>query len=383
MENNKVVFTPCKTYQESDIQPATRQLFQKLGGLKKYIQPGQKVLLKVNLLMKKLPEAAVTTHPALVEAVIKQIQELGAQVIIADSPGGPFNKTWLKGIYRETGMEAVAKKTGAQLNWNFQQQDFSFPEGQILKQITLAKFIKEADVIISLAKLKTHGFTIYTGAVKNLFGAVPGLLKADYHLRMSDVRDFSDMLIDIIEYVKPQISIMDAVIAMEGAGPSLGDLKQVGLLAASTNPHALDLACCHLIGLAPNQVFTLQKAIERSLVPKKFQELDIQGIEREKLKPIPFKVPASSRSRHVPIRLPAIIDRYFYNILRPSPDFIHDKCVGCGICARNCPAKCIEMIKKRPYVDLSRCIRCFCCQELCPYHAVEIKRGRLSRLLFK
>ena len=382
MENNKVIFTPCNSYQATDIQPATRQLFQELGSLEKYIKPGQKVLLKANLLMKKTPDTGVTTHPALVEAIVNQIQDIGAQVIIADSPGGPFNKNWLKGIYRETGMEAMANKTGAQLNWNFQHQDFSFPEGNILKQITLAKIIKEVDVIISIAKLKTHGFTIYTGAVKNLLGTVPGLLKADYHLRMSDIRNFSDMLVDIAEYVKPKISIMDAVIAMEGAGPSSGDLKQVGLLAASTNAHALDLACCHLIGLAPDRVFTLQKAIERNLVSKNFQDLNIQGIDRENLKPIPFKVPASSRSRHVPVPLPAVIDRYFYNILRPSPYFIHDKCVGCGVCARNCPPKCIEMIKKRPYADLSICIRCFCCQELCPYHAVEIKRGRLSRLLF-
>jgi len=383
MENNKVIFTPCNTYQESDTQPATRQLFQEMGGLNQYIQPGQKVLLKVNLLMKKTPESAVTTHPALVEAIVNQIHALGAKVIIADSPGGPFTKTWLKGIYRETGMEAVANKTGARLNWNFQQQDFPFPEGKILKQITLAQMVRDVDVIISIAKLKTHGFTIYTGAVKNLFGTVPGLLKADYHLRMSDVRDFSNMLVDIAEYVKPQISIMDAVIAMEGAGPSSGDKKHVGLLAASTNPHALDLACCHLIGLVPNRVFTLQKAIERGLVSKNFQGLDIQGMDRENLKPIPFKVPVSSRSRHVPIPLPALIDRFFYNILRPSPDFIHEKCVGCGLCARNCPAKCIKMIEQRPHAELSRCIRCFCCQELCPYQAVEIKRGRLSQILFQ
>ncbi len=379
----RVIIVPCNSYQNEEIKKSTYNMFNTLGGLNNFIKPGQKVLLKVNLLMKKAPEAAVTTHPSLVEAVVNQIQAIGAKVIIADSPGGPFTKNWLKGIYRETGMEAVANKTGAQLNWNFQQQDFPFPEGKILKQITLAQYVKEVDVVISIAKLKTHGFTIYTGAVKNLFGTVPGLLKADYHLRMSDIKDFSNMLVDIAEYVKPQITIMDAVMAMEGAGPSSGDKKHVGLLAASTNPHALDLAFCHHIGLSPSQVFTLRQAIDRGLVPNDFQELDIQGMERDNLKPIPFKVPASSRSGHIPIPLPAAIDRFFYNILRPSPNFIHEKCVGCGLCARNCPAKCIEMIEQRPYADLSRCIRCFCCQELCPYHAVEIKRGRLSRLLFR
>jgi uncharacterized protein (DUF362 family)/Pyruvate/2-oxoacid:ferredoxin oxidoreductase delta subunit len=379
----RVVIVPCNSYQNEEIKKSTYNLFKPLGGLEQFIKSGQKVLLKVNLLMKKQPEAGVTTHPALVEAIVNQIQALGAKVIIADSPGGPFTKSWLKGIYRETGMEEVANRTGAQLNWNFQQEDFPYPEGKILKQITLTQVIKEVDVVISIAKLKTHGFTIYTGAVKNLFGTVPGLLKADYHLRMSDVSDFSNMLVDVTEYVKPQLSIIDAVTAMEGAGPSAGDLKQVGFLAASTNPHALDLAFCYHIGLEPRRVFTLMKAIERDLIPDDFQQLDIQGIDIADFKPIPFKVPATSRSRHIPLHLPQGLDNFLYNLLRPRPHFIHEKCVGCGLCAQNCPAKCIEMIEQRPHVDLSKCIRCFCCQELCPYNAVEIKRNKLSKIIFR
>ena len=379
----RVIIVPCNSYQNEEIKKSTYNMFNKLGGLDQFIKPGQKVLLKANLLMKKTPDTGVTTHPVLVEAVINQVQALGAKVIIADSPGGPFTKNWLKGIYRETGMETIAIRTGAQLNWNFQQQDFPFPEGNILKQVTLAQVVKDVDVVISIAKLKTHGFTIYTGAVKNLFGTVPGLLKADYHLRMSDVRDFSNMLVDIAEFVKPQISIMDAVIAMEGAGPSAGDLKQVGFLGASTNPHALDLAFSHHIGLEPERVFTLLKAIERNLIPDSFKELDIQGLETDELNPIPFKVPATSRSRHIPLHLPPAIDRILYNIMRPSPHFIHEKCVGCRLCAQNCPAKCIEMVEQRPHVELSKCIRCFCCQELCPYQAVEIKRNKLSKIIFR
>jgi uncharacterized protein (DUF362 family)/Pyruvate/2-oxoacid:ferredoxin oxidoreductase delta subunit len=382
MNDRRVIFVPCDNYQSENINSALEKLFQELGGLDHFVKPGQKVLLKVNLLMKKPPEAAVTTHPALVEAVINKIHALGAQAIIADSPGGPFTKSWIKGIYHESGMEEVAKKTGAQLNWNLEQQEYPNPEGKILKQITLAKVIKEVDVIISLAKLKTHGFTIYTGAVKNLFGTIPGLLKAEYHLRMSDIRDFSDMLVDVAQFVKPELSIMDAIIGMEGPGPSAGNPKQVGLLAASINPHALDLACCHLIGIEPKQVFTLQKAIDRGLIPPTSRELDIRGINMDSFKPIPFKVPITSHGRHVPIPLPAGLDTFFYKILRPYPYFNHEKCVGCAICARDCPAKCIKMVDGKPQVDLSSCIRCFCCQELCSYQAVEIKRGKLSKLLF-
>lgn len=381
---DKQVFSvPCQNYQSEEINNAVTQLFYRIGGLKRFVHPGQTVLLKNNLLMKKNPDAGVTTHPALTEAITKKIQSLGAKVIIADSPGGPFNKNWLKGIYRETGMEQITQKTGAQLNWNFNQQDHSFPEGHLLKKITLCQIVKEVDVVISIAKLKTHGFTLYTGAVKNLFGAVPGLLKADYHLRMNRVTDFSMMLVDLAEFIKPELSIMDAVIGMEGAGPSSGNPKQLGFIAASTNPHALDLACCHHIGLKAQSVSTLGNAIERNLIPKDFQNLEIVGKPLCHLEPVPFKIPANSRDGVLPFPLPPSIDRFFSNILRPKPHFVHSKCVGCGICAKNCPAKCIKMIDSRPYPDLSQCIRCFCCQELCPYHAVEIKRGRLSNLLFR
>ena len=383
MKENKVVFVPCETYQQNDVNIALEKLLQELGGLEHFVQPGQKVLLKVNLLMKKPPEAAVTTHPSLVEALINKIHVLGAKVIIADSPGGPFTKSWIKGIYHESGMEEITQKTGAQLNWNFEQQEYHNPEGKILKQITLAKIVKEVDVIISLAKLKTHGFTIYTGAVKNLFGTIPGLLKAEYHLRMSDVRDFCDMLVDVAQFVKPELSIMDAIIAMEGAGPSAGDPKHVGLLAASSNPHALDLACCHLIGIEPKRVFTLQKAMDRGLIPMNIKDLDIRGIDWYNFKPIPFKVPITSHSRNLPIPLSAGLDAYFSKILRPYPYFNHEKCVGCAVCARDCPAKCIKIVNGKAQADLSSCIRCFCCQELCSYQAVEIKRGKLSRLLFR
>ena len=381
---DKQVFSvPCHNYQSEEINNAVTQLFNRMGGLKRFVHPGQTVLLKNNLLMKKNPDAGVTTHPALTEAITKKIQSLGAKVIIADSPGGPFNKNWLKGIYRETGMEQITQKTGAQLNWNFNQQDYSFPEGHLLKKITLCQIIKEVDVVISIAKLKTHGFTLYTGAVKNLFGAVPGLLKADYHLRMNRVTDFSMMLVDLAEFIKPELSIMDAVIGMEGAGPSSGNPKQLGFIAASTNPHALDLACCHHIGLKAQSVSTLENATERNLIPKDFQNLEIIGKPLRHSEPVPFKIPANSREGVLPFPLPPSIDRFFSNILRPKPHFVHSKCVGCGICAKNCPAKCIKMINHRPYPDLSQCIRCFCCQELCPYHAVEIKRGRLSNLLFR
>lgn len=383
MKDKKVVFIPCQTYQEKDIDFALDRVFEELGGLDGFVKPGHKVLLKVNLLMKKPPEAAVTTHPALVEALVNRIHALGAEVIIGDSPGGPFNKSWIKGIYHESGMEEVAQKTGAKLNWNFEQEEFPNPDGLILKNITLARMVKEADVIISLAKLKTHGFTIYTGAVKNLFGTIPGLLKAEYHVRMSELKDFCNMLVDIAEFVKPQLTIMDAITAMEGAGPSAGTPKHVGLLAASTNPHALDLACCHLIGLEPKRVLTLQNAVERGLIPDNIEGIEITGIDKKDFKPIPFKIPVSSHGRHIPIPLPAGLDAFLYKILRPFPFFIHSKCVGCGICARDCPAKCIKMIDGKPHADLSSCIRCFCCQELCSYQAVEIRRGKLSKLLFR
>ncbi|AHF06045.1 DUF362 domain-containing protein [Desulfitobacterium metallireducens] len=379
----KVVLKYCPEY-TADVEGILRQGLQGLGGMSAFVKPGQKVLLKVNLLMKKRPEEAVTTHPSVVEAVVHLVQEAGGIPIIGDSPGGPYTIGALQGIYARSGLKDVAERTGALLNLDVGQTGVAHPEGKIVKSLTVTKSVTDADVVITLSKLKTHGMMTFTGAVKILFGVIPGLLKAEYHLKMPDVRNFADLLVDIVTWVKPSLSIMDGIVGMEGDGPSAGKPRSVGALLLSQDPFALDVVASHLIGLKPEKVPTIMAARERGL-PSRLEEVDWIGDARSLWKIQNFVLPKTSSINFIDsVPLPKKAKSFLLNRVRPRPYFQHDLCIGCKDCFKNCPPKALVMNEQnRPVVDLDACIRCFCCQELCPHHAIEILRPRLGRTIFK
>ena len=209
----KVVLKYCPEY-TADVELRLREGLVELGGMSTFVKPGQKVLLKVNLLMKKRPEEAVTTHPSVVEAMVHLVQEAGGIPIIGDSPGGPYTVNSLQAIYTRSGLREVAERTGAILNEDVGQTTIHNPEGKLTKSLTITNCALQADVIIPISKLKTHGMMTFTGAVKILFGVIPGLLKAEYHLKMFKVDDFADLLVDIATYIKPALSIMDGVVGV-------------------------------------------------------------------------------------------------------------------------------------------------------------------------
>ena len=323
--------------------------------------------------MKKKPEEAVTTHPAVVEAVARLLRDRDAIVIIGDSPGGPYLPGRLKSIYRVCGIEGVALRTGAILNYDVSETVVSFPEGRVTRSFHVINPVLEADYVISLSKLKTHVMTKFTGAAKNLFGTIPGLRKADYHLKMPRVNDFSEMLIDLALCVKPALNIMDGIVAMEGKGPSGGKPRQVGALLVSDDPFALDVVALNLVGIPPETVPTVARAKARGLVYD-LSQVEIYGdLSQWSIKP--FEAPKISGNVKFPV--PDLIT----SALRPKPVFLRDMCVGCGDCVANCPPQALKIKDGYPSVSLEKCIRCFCCQELCPRKAVEIKRNPLGRLL--
>ncbi|HWJ04151.1 MAG TPA: DUF362 domain-containing protein, partial [Verrucomicrobiae bacterium] len=343
----------------------------------------QRVLLKINLLMKKKPDEAVTTHPAVVEAMVRLVQEAGGIAIIGDSPGGPYNARALKGIYAASGMEEVAARTGAELNWDFGEVVLPHPTGKIGKSLTITTCCADADVVISLSKLKTHGMTTMTGSVKVLFGAIPGLKKAEYHLKMPKVEDFAELLVDIVELVQPKLTLMDAVVGMEGDGPSAGTPRHIGAILASTDTYALDVVAADIIGLKPEDVPTIKAARSRGFVSR-LEELELIGDGLQAIKISNFKVPRGFPLNFLDGKVPNFVKDFAINSLRPKPEFVHVKCVGCADCVRSCPPEALVLdANKRPVVDLSKCIRCFCCQELCPKKAVDIKRPWLGRTLFR
>jgi len=379
----KVVLKYCPDY-TMNVEQHLREGLSELGGMSAFVKPGQKVLLKVNLLMKKRPEEAVTTHPSVVEAVVHLVQEAGGIPIIGDSPGGPYTVNALRAIYARSGLSEVAERTGAILNEDVGQTTIQCPEGKLVRSLTLTNCVLEADVVIPLSKLKTHGMMTFTGGVKILFGVIPGLLKAEYHLKMFKVQDFADLLVDIATYVKPALSIMDGVVGMEGDGPSAGKPRNIGALILSTDPFALDVVAADLIGLKPEKVPTIMAARLRGLTSR-LNELQLTGDSRTLWRIKGFVIPKAVSANFLDMSpLPRSVNTFILNRVRPRPIFEHATCVGCSDCANNCPAKAITMNEQqRPVVDLESCIRCFCCQELCPHQSVKLFKPWLSRKFLK
>lgn len=370
----------CESYDQELVLERVRELCNAHGGLERYVSPGTKVVIKPNLVAKRRPEDAVTTHPALVWAVSKLCVELGAQVTIAESPGGLYDKNLLKGSYRTCGMEWAASESGASLNYDLSETEVDNPEAVYLKKLSILTPVAEADVVINIAKLKTHGMMVYTGAVKNLFGCIAGLSKAEYHFKMSDYDEFANSVIDICLAAKPTFHILDAVVGMERDGPTSGDPKHMGLLLSSPNPFELDLAALAIIQVSPQRVPVLKNAIRRGLCPVDVTSISWKGVPLEEAKVPDFVVKYNDDYKKLHF-LDGVLGKSLNALVRPKPVFHSRKCRSCGECAKCCPAKVITVEPgKCAKVNLESCIRCYCCQELCPFHAVSIHKPLLNRL---
>lgn len=379
--DNRVSIVKCSDYSKS--REAAQRALDLIGGIEKFVKKGDRVVIKPNLVSRKKPDEAVTTNPEFLRAVILMVQEAGGHVTIAESPGGPYNAAALKSIYSVCGIDAAIKGTDAELNYSTDFTEVHFPDGKTIKNIPIIQPILDADVIISLPKLKTHAMTSYTGAVKNLFGVIPGTHKAELHFRLDDRRAFCSMLVDLCECVKPTLSIIDGVWGMEGDGPTAGKSRYIGLVLASANAHALDMAACRIIDYTPDEVDTVREAAERGLTARSADGLEILGEDISKLVIKDFLKPESHFNLLRLLSLPPALNAYFVNALSSRPKVSYDECIGCGECSRVCPAKAIDMTDKRPVIDRKKCIKCFCCQELCPKKAVKIKRPLLNKFMLK
>mgnify|MGYP000734965021 FL=1 len=376
-----VALAACKSYEDAEVSAALETAVTAAGGLD-WVTPGMRVALKLNLVSAMKPEEAATVHPAVVCALVRMLQARGAHVVLGDSPGGLYNAAHLQRVYDVTGLRA-AEALGAELNGDFSVCSVSYPEAVQARSFTETAYLRNADAIIDVCKLKTHGMMGMTNAVKNFFGIIPGTMKPEYHYKYPQISDFSNMLIDLSTYFKPRICICDAVVGMEGNGPTAGQNRHIGLVMASENAHALDLASCYLIDYAPNEVDTVREAIERGLVCDSAEKIDIAG---EDIKPLVMKdylKPESHFNLIKLISLPDALNARLINALASKPAMDYDICVGCGECARCCPPKAIDMSSGKPVIDTKRCIKCFCCQELCPKKAVKIKRPLLNRFMIK
>lgn len=367
----RVAAVTVEHYHIDEVEQGVSEAITLLGGIYRFIEPGDKVLIKPNMLEALGPERAVTTHPEVLRAVIRQVKSAGGVPFVGDSPA--LGNT-LK-VAKATGMAEVCAQEQAEIVFFEKSSEIHVPEGLLIKRFELAEELQKMDKVISLAKMKTHSLMGITGGIKNLFGFVVGPYKAQFHLRLQKQRDFAAMLVDLNRAVKPILYIIDGIIGMEGNGPRNGTPIQTGAILAGTNGFAVDMVMTKIMGMNPEKLPVAAWALSQNFVSK-LVEIEIVGSAKDRV--VPYTEPKNLVALESAI--PSWLANFGQNQLTGRP-VINDKCVGCGRCAEHCPPKTISIVNYRAQIEPKKCIRCYCCQELCPHNAVELKEGTLLKVV--
>lgn len=369
----QVFLQRCDHYEYGQVRAAVLSLLEPSGGIGTFVKPGERVLLKPNMLSAKYPEQAVTTHPILVQVVAELVREAGGLARIGDSPGiGGFQR-----VADKSGIARAAAESGAELVEFAAAIDL--PGSGTFKRISVAKPYWEADKVINLPKLKTHEMMTMTCAVKNLFGAVVGAEKAGWHLKAGASREqFARLLLEIYLLKKPVLNIVDAIVAMEGNGPGSGDPIKVGALIAGVNPVAVDVLAARLAGIPQDLLHVEHEALKMGLAGSTMDEIEVGGEGLDSFPMHPFTLPGGL---DVQFGLPKFLSTILKHQLTSFPIADRELCVLCGICRDACPPGAIEIKNSALSVDQERCIRCWCCRELCPHDAMKVQRSVVLKIV--
>lgn len=373
----KISLLKCNDYNKAN--SAVKEAVTLLGGISAFVKPGEKILIKPNLLSPKEPHRAVTTHPAVVQAVIKLVKSAGAVPVVGDSPGGGIRD--IENLWTKTGMAQICREENVELV-NFEaagSQEFDIGDKNV-KKVHFSNAVLNCDGIINLPKLKTHSLMTFTAGVKNLYGCIPGLMKVEYHKYASKNEDFADLLTNIYLFLKDKIrfTLIDGIIGMEGNGPSSGEPRKMHMIAASADTCALDSFLLEMLDadLSKNRVLKNFEIIKNSI-----ENLEIIGNSPKDFNLSGFKFPH-------PVKLdliPRPVVRALGKFLWIKTKIKKKECTRCYFCIKSCPVKAIRVNEdtKYPEIALSKCVSCFCCHELCPYKAVEFKKSLLAKLFIK
>jgi uncharacterized protein (DUF362 family)/Pyruvate/2-oxoacid:ferredoxin oxidoreductase delta subunit len=367
----KISVVKCNSYETQVVEQAVRSAINLLGGITCFVKPGSRVLVKPNLLMSKGPEYAITTHPQVVSSVIHILKEINCRIIIGDGPSvwGQHIEN-VDEVYEITGIRKVAQDEGVQLvNFNKRRMRDKFP---------LTAWLDECDYLINLPKFKTHEFTLITGAIKNLFGLVSGTYKTELHKNYFKPSEFSKILVDIYQEVRPALTIIDGILAMEGDGPGTGGkVRQLNLLLAGSDCVALDTIMAKIMGIKNQEVLSTKEAALRGLGEGQLSRIKIEGEDINKLNIQPFILPQASKINNLPDVFKIILKW----LIKYYPYSLSLKCTLCGHCVNICPKECITLKKKGIAFNYKQCIACFCCQEACPAAAIGVKKSLLAKLI--
>jgi len=343
--------------QNNEIYEIIKNVFETFGVEKKV--KDKKVLVKPNILGAFPPERGVTTDPRVISAIIKELKRYSPKaIIVGDNSGSihfdPFKIGKITGIldasdgcYSNIAREVVELKV----------------ESRFIEELFISKIVKEADYVINVPKFKTHSLTTITGAIKNMFGIIPGGKKAQLHTLNRSIDEFAELLIDIYQIRIPDLNIMDAIIGMEGTGPTNGKTIIINKIISSDNGISLDSVMAAMMGLKSDIIELLQIAKKRNLGEIDISKIVIDG----ELKSISgFRTPNNGLLQ----RIRKTVVPHIFNYAAVKPIVNHKKCKICKKCIEVCPVSAMNLTNKFPEADRKKCISCFCCDEHCPYGAI-------------
>ncbi len=375
---SEVALIKCDSYDNDRVKDAVNKGLNLLGGISKFVSKGEKILLKPNFLAGAQPEKNVTTHPSIFKAIAEALIEHEVKVSYGDSPG--FQRT--KDVAKKSGFYDLAKELGIIFEDFKAGKEINFKEGKQNKKFVIAKCILDNNGLISLPKIKTHGFQKLSCCIKNQLGCVPGFLKSEFHVKLPDANDFAKMLVDLDSLIKPRLYIVDGIFAMEGNGPFGGNPRKINIILFGTDPVAIDATICRIININPELVPTIKYGKEFGRGVYDENKIKLKGGNINNFIQKDFDIDKSK----IKSTNKGSLFNFASNRLIPKPIIDNSKCVKCGVCVDICPVNPKALTfgdnnkTKPPVYNYRKCIRCYCCQEICPYAAITIKKPFLRKI---